>query len=56
MPHRRQDTIKFLTFNEIKRLFGAIKAEGNKRDRARRSINFGGIAQPRCTPTSRAGY
>lgn len=34
MTCRRQETIKFLTFDELKRLFGVIKAEGNKRDRA----------------------
>lgn len=34
MSRRRQETIKFLTFDELKRLFGMIKAEGNKRDRA----------------------
>ena len=34
MPRRRQETIKFLTFDELKRLFNTIKAEGNKRDRA----------------------
>lgn len=34
MPSRRHETIKFLTFDEIKRLFNTIKAEGNKRDRA----------------------
>ncbi len=34
MPQRRHETIKFLTFDEIKRLFNVIKAEGSKRDRA----------------------
>jgi site-specific recombinase XerD len=34
MARRRQETIKFLTFDEIKGLFNVIKAEGNKRDRA----------------------
>jgi integrase len=34
MPRRRQETIKFLTFDELKGLFNVIKAEGNKRDRA----------------------
>jgi site-specific recombinase XerD len=34
MPTPRRETIKFLTFDELKRLFGVIKAEGNKRDRA----------------------
>lgn len=34
MIRRRQDTIKFLTFDERKRLFNVVKAEGNKRDRA----------------------
>lgn len=34
MSRRTQETIKFLTFDEVKRLFNVIKAEGNKRDRA----------------------
>jgi type 1 fimbriae regulatory protein FimB len=34
MATRRHETIKFLTFDELKRLFSVIKAEGNKRDRA----------------------
>ncbi len=34
MPRSNHETIKFLTFDELKRLFGIIKAEGNKRDRA----------------------
>jgi site-specific recombinase XerD len=34
MARRRQETIKFLTFDAIKGLFNVIKAEGNKRDRA----------------------
>jgi len=34
MPQRRHETIRFLTFDELKRLFNVIKAEGSKRDRA----------------------
>ncbi|MBV9925652.1 MAG: phage integrase family protein [Acidobacteria bacterium] len=34
MPRRRQGTIRFLTFDELKHLFNVIRAEGNKRDRA----------------------
>jgi type 1 fimbriae regulatory protein FimB len=34
MRHRLHETIKFLTFDELKKLFNSIKAEGNKRDRA----------------------
>jgi len=34
MPRHTHETIKFLTFDELKRLFNIIKAEGNKRDRA----------------------
>lgn len=34
MAHHRHETIKFLTFDELKRLFSAIKSKGNKRDRA----------------------
>ena len=34
MPRRKQETIRFLTFDELKGLFNIIKAEGNKRDRA----------------------
>jgi site-specific recombinase XerD len=34
MPRSNHETIKFLTFDELKRLFGIIKVEGNKRDRA----------------------
>jgi integrase len=34
MPQRRHETIRFLTIDELKRLFNAIKTEGNKRDRA----------------------
>lgn len=34
MPRRRQETIKFLTFDELRELFNAIKTKGSKRDRA----------------------
>lgn len=34
MPRRRQETITFLTFDELKCLFNTIRSEGNKRDRA----------------------
>lgn len=34
MSRRRQETVKFLTFDELKRLFAVIKGVGNKRDRA----------------------
>lgn len=34
MTRRRQETIKFLTFDELKGLFNVIKAQGKKRDRA----------------------
>jgi site-specific recombinase XerD len=34
MARRRQETIKFLTFDETKQLFNTIKDKGNKRDRA----------------------
>lgn len=34
MARRKQETIKFLAFDELKDLFNVIKAEGNKRDRA----------------------
>src|SRR5918912_1945034 len=34
MPRRRHETIRFLTLDELKRLFNTIRAEGNKRDRA----------------------
>src|ERR1044072_5666059 len=34
MPRHRQETIRFLTFDELKRLFNVIRAKGDKRDRA----------------------
>jgi type 1 fimbriae regulatory protein FimB len=34
MAQRQHETIRFLTFDELKRLFNVIKGEGNKRDRA----------------------
>jgi type 1 fimbriae regulatory protein FimB len=34
MRERRTETIKFLTFDELRRFFAVIKAGGNKRDRA----------------------
>jgi type 1 fimbriae regulatory protein FimB len=34
MLQRRHETIRFLTFDELKRLFNVIKSEGSKRDRA----------------------
>lgn len=34
MTRRRQETIRFLTFDELRGLFDAIKSHGNKRDRS----------------------
>jgi integrase len=46
MTRRRQETIRFLTFDELKGLLNAIKAQGNKRDRALFLLATGTASEP----------